>query len=82
VYEITDTGREFLQTYQNSPSGEAATEPREGAETFLRGMRTLHGLKDAVKAIARSGDPDLIARAVEILDRTRRELYALLADEK
>jgi hypothetical protein len=45
-------------------------------------MRTLHGLKDAVKQIARSGDVELIGRGVEILERARRELYTLLANEK
>lgn len=83
VYSITDKGRELLQTYRDSPRGsEAAEPPTATMETVMRGMRTLHGLRDAVKQIARSGDPDLIGRGVEILDRTRRELYALLAQEK
>ncbi len=83
IYSITDKGRELLQTYRESPRGaEAAEDPTESAELMMRGMRTLHGLKDAVKQIARSGDADLIGRGVEILDRARRELYALLAQEK
>jgi len=83
IYSITDTGRELLQTYRESPRGaEAADEPTAGAELMMRGMRTLHGLRDAVKQIARSGDIELIGRGVEIVDRARRELYALLAQEK
>jgi DNA-binding PadR family transcriptional regulator len=83
VYEITDTGRELLRTYRESPRGaEESDAPTAGAELVMRGMRTLHGLRDAVKQIARSGDVELISKGVEILDRTRRELYSLLAEEK
>ena len=83
VYAITDKGRELLQAYRDSPRGaEDAGERAAGAELVMRGMRTLHGLKDAVRQIARSGDTELIGRGVEILDRARRELYTLLAQEK
>jgi DNA-binding PadR family transcriptional regulator len=83
VYTITGKGRELLQTRRDSPEGaDDAAAPTEGAEMLMRGMRTLHGLKDAVKQIARSGDVELIGRGVEILDRARRELYTLLAQEK
>lgn len=83
VYTITDKGAELLRTYRESPRGaESEAEPTLGPELMMRGMRTLHGLKDAVKQIARSGNITLIGQAVEILDRARRELYALLAEEK
>jgi DNA-binding PadR family transcriptional regulator len=83
VYSITDKGRELLQTHRDSPRGAEDTgEPAPGAEMMMRGMRTLHGLRDAVKQIARSGDVELIGRGVEILDRARRELHTLLAQEK
>jgi DNA-binding PadR family transcriptional regulator len=83
VYTITDSGREMLRTYRESPRGaEDAGEPTEAAATMMRGMRTLHGLKDAVKQIARSGDVTLIKRGVEVLDRARRELYTLLAQDE
>ncbi len=83
VYSITDTGREMLKTYRDSPEGVRADgEPTAGAELLVRGLRTLHGLKDAVRQIARSGDLEQIERCVEILARTRRELYTILAEEK
>jgi hypothetical protein len=47
---------------------------------MARGMRSFHGVKDAVRQIARSGDLSTLQRAVEILERTRRELYAILAE--
>jgi DNA-binding PadR family transcriptional regulator len=82
VYAIGEKGRELLQARRDSPEGEEAdAQPTLGTELMMRGMRTLHGVKDAVKQIARSGDVTLIGKGVDILDRTRRELYALLADE-
>lgn len=83
VYSITDTGSELLKTYRESRQGaESNDAPTPGAELVMRGLRTVMGLKDAIKQIARSGDLDLIERAVEILGRARRELYTLLAEEK
>lgn len=82
VYEITDTGIALLKTYRESPRGAESDEaPTAGAELVMRGMRTVMGLKDAIKQIARSGDVVLIERAVEILSRARRELYTLLAED-
>ncbi len=82
VYTITDSGRAMLKTYRESDRGaDDPSEPTEGATMLMRGMRTLHGLKDAVKQIARSGDVKLIGRGVEILERARRELYTLLAED-
>ena len=81
VYTITAKGTEMLAEYQASPQGaEAAGESPEGVAAVMRGMRTLHGLRDAVKQIVRSGDLELIGKGVEILDRARREIYALLAE--
>jgi len=72
----------MLKTYRESDRGaDDPSEPTEGATMLMRGMRTLHGLKDAVKQIARSGDVKLIGRGVEILERARRELYTLLAED-
>ncbi len=83
VYSISDKGRELLQTRRDSPGGaDSDDEPTAGAELMMRGMRSLHGLRDAVKQIARSGDVALIGQAVDILDNARRQLYALLADQK
>lgn len=83
IYEISDAGRTLLATYRETPRGaEESGEPTAGAELMMRGVRTLAGLKDAVKQLARSGDVNLIGQGVEILDRARRELYTLLAQEK
>lgn len=81
IYAITDAGRDLLQTHRDSPEGAEDAAPSEGATQMLRGMRALHGLKDAVKAIARSGNLELVGRAADVLDRARRELYSMLAEE-
>jgi DNA-binding PadR family transcriptional regulator len=82
IYAITEKGESLLRTHRDSPEGaEATSEESADVEVVVRGMRTLHGLKDAVKQLARSGDADLMKRGVDILSRARRELYALLAEE-
>jgi DNA-binding PadR family transcriptional regulator len=81
IYAITDKGRDMLREYQASPQGARFEDaPAEAFAAVARGMRTLHGLRDAAKQIVRSGDVTLIGRGVEILERARRELYALLAE--
>jgi DNA-binding PadR family transcriptional regulator len=79
TYEITDKGRELLA--QREPSGEDAPwgNPAFFA-TVAEAMRQVHGIKDAAKQIARSGNIELYKKAVEVLDRARRELYELLAE--
>ena len=77
TYTITDTGRELLA--QREPAEEtAAGESIYGI--IIEAMRNVHGIKDATKQIARTGDMEAYRKAVEVLDRTRRELYAILAD--
>jgi DNA-binding PadR family transcriptional regulator len=83
VYSITETGKAMLDEHLKSPEGAGDTSSQmAGLEIMGRGIRTLHSLREAVKAIARSGDIEMISRAVDILTNTRRELYALLAEEK
>lgn len=80
TYEITDKGRELYNEREpveeeNAPWGNPAF-----FTTVAEAMRQVHGIKDAVKQIARSGNIDLYKRAIEVLDRARRELFAILAD--
>jgi len=83
VYSITETGKAMLDEHRKSPEGAGDTSSQmAGLEIMGRGIRTLHSLREAVKAITRSGDIEMISRAVDILTNTRRELYALLAEEK
>jgi DNA-binding PadR family transcriptional regulator len=80
VYTITDKGRELLQSRpQSEDEGDAGNANIYGIMSDA--MRQIHGIKDAAKHIARSGDVELFRKAVKVLDRTRRDLYAILAGE-
>ena len=80
TYTITDKGTELLK---ERPQGEG--EPHADAEGLYAvmgdAMRCVHGIKDAAKHIAKSGDVELFRKALAVLERTRRDLYALLAEE-
>jgi len=80
TYEITDKGRELYN--KQAPSDEEDTPWSNPAfyTTVAEAMRQVHGIKDAVKQIARSANIDLYKRAIEVLDKARRELFQILAD--
>lgn len=82
VYTIAPKGSEMLTKHREAHPEEAgAGEVPAFVAAMARGMAALHGAKDAVKQIARSGRTDLVESAVEILERTRKELYTLLAGD-
>jgi DNA-binding PadR family transcriptional regulator len=77
VYAITDTGRELLA--QRAPSADDAD--GEGFyATIGEAMRQVHGVKDALKQIARTRNIEVYKKAIAVIDRARRELYELLAE--
>jgi DNA-binding PadR family transcriptional regulator len=79
TYTITDKGTELLK---ERPAGDAdAGDPSALMGVMGDAMRCVHGIKDAAKHIAKSGDIDLFRKALVVLERTRRELYALLAED-
>jgi DNA-binding PadR family transcriptional regulator len=78
VYEITDKGRELL-AQREAPDDEAF----DGENIYgiiADAMRQVHGIKDAVKQIARSGNIEMYKKALGVLDKARRDLFAILAD--
>jgi DNA-binding PadR family transcriptional regulator len=82
VYTITEKGSALLQKHrQDSPEQPGAEEALPYVARFARGIGAMHGAKDALKQIARVNDPELMERAIQIMERTRRELYSLLAEE-
>ncbi len=77
TYEITDKGREFLQQRETDEQGYDA----ENIYGIIgEAMRQVHGIKDAAKQIARTGNIESFRKAVAVLDKARRELFAILAD--
>jgi len=78
TYEITDKGRELLATRTQEAEGFEGGENIYGV--IAEAMRQVHGIKDAAKQIARTGNVDMFRKAVAVLDRARRELFEILAD--
>ncbi|HTX60645.1 MAG TPA: PadR family transcriptional regulator [Verrucomicrobiae bacterium] len=78
VYSITDAGRKLLaERPNNEPSGD----DRDFHSVIAAAMEQIHGIKDAAKHLARSGDVEVFRKAVKVLERTRRDLYAILSEE-
>ena len=48
---------------------------------MARGITAMHGARDALKQIARSGKPEHIERAIGIIEKARKELYTILAED-
>ena len=82
TYTITDKGRELLaqrqQAYGEDDDESYDTESIYGI--IGEGMRQVHGIKDAVKRIAKSGNVEMFRKTIVVLDRARRELLEILAD--
>jgi DNA-binding PadR family transcriptional regulator len=86
VYTITDEGRQFLaERAQQAPPGPPWDAFKNAAvnkpEAFHQLRQSATELAGAVMQVARSGNVDRMNRARELLDRTKRELYALLSEE-
>ncbi len=79
TYEITDKGRELL-AQREKPGDEGAFDAENIYSIVAEAMRQVHGIKDAVKQIARTGNVESYRKAIAALDRARRELFAILAD--
>jgi DNA-binding PadR family transcriptional regulator len=80
TYEITDKGRELYTQRAPADDEDAPWGNPAFYATVAEAMRQVHGIRDAAKQIARSGNIDLYKRAIEVLDRARRELFQILAD--
>ncbi len=80
LYEITDAGR---QRAEELTRDEAPWEDDcEPGDEFAGAVRGLVGeVRLAATQVARAGDVRQLKRAAELLARTKRELYRILADE-
>lgn len=86
VYTITDAGRQFLaeRAQQEPPDGPWATFRNAAAgkpQEFNQLRQAAMELAGAVIQVARSGNSDRMNRVKELLERTKREIYAILAEE-
>jgi DNA-binding PadR family transcriptional regulator len=79
TYELTDAGK--------AEAANAASLPDAPWETGGEGEAQVRSLRDvtvqlmmASKQVAHAGEESQVARAIEIVQRTRKELYGLLAE--
>jgi len=74
IYEITESGRSLLSERAEPAAGED-----DDAPPFARAMLAGRSVISASREVLRSNDVELITKVAEILERTRREIYTLLA---
>jgi DNA-binding PadR family transcriptional regulator len=80
TYEITDKGRQLLSERETTDADGEVFDGENIYGIIAEAMRQVHGIKDAVKQIARTGNVENYKKAIAALDRARRELFAILAD--
>ena len=78
IFTITEKGRELLASRAPQPEGD---EDDAGLAVMAEAIRAIRGIKDAARHIARGGEVEQFRKAVKVLERTRRELYAILSEE-
>lgn len=78
---LTDAGRAHVAEHGDelgNPWERVAGDPRSGRHRL---RASLHALGGAVEQVVRAGTPAQADAAVEVLDRARREIYRLLAED-
>lgn len=81
VYTITDKGSELLAKHREATQDDAPREAHGTVPLIARGVQTMIGIKMVLKEIARTRNMEMYTQALTIMERTRRELYALLTGE-
>ena len=77
-YRLTDAGRAEAETAaQNPPWGQFTDDTMSQVQDF---RDAAVGMMSALKQVGFNGTPEQRARALEILNETKRKLYAILAD--
>lgn len=79
VYTITETGRELLsERGDRAPWMDRGNRPQELIEL----KEAIAQVGAAVMQVARSNNADKVTRVREILNRVKREIYSILAEEE
>jgi DNA-binding PadR family transcriptional regulator len=79
TFEITDAGREHLETRADEPAPWEF--PEESGHSARDTRRLIASVAQAAMQVAIAGDEDQQKRAVELLGETRRGLYGILAED-
>jgi len=78
VYTITETGRELLSERGDRPNWmDRGNRPQQLIEL----KEAIADVGAAVMQVARSNNADKVTRVREILNRVKREIYSILAEE-
>ena len=81
VYTITDKGSELLAKHRETMPDGVEVDPRGIVPMMVRGRQTMSGVMSVIKEIAKTRNMEMYKQALEIMERTRRDLYALLTHE-
>src|SRR3954451_19259075 len=77
-YRLTDAGRPEAETAAQNPPWAQFTDDTMSQVQDFRDAAV--GIMGALRRVGFSGNPEQRARALEILNETKRKLYAILAD--
>ena len=81
IYTIAQKGSDLLTKHREAnPEPEAGDVPPFVA-MMARGITAMHGARDALKQIARSGKQEHIEQAIGIVEKARKDLYTILAED-
>lgn len=81
VYELTDAGRTEAEASQQEGQATPWDAAGEGADRARTLKESLGQLFLAVRQLGAAGSPAQVERAIEILQRAKKELYQLLAED-
>jgi DNA-binding PadR family transcriptional regulator len=79
-YRLTDAGRAEAETAAENPPWSQFTDDTMSQVQDFRDAAV--GIMSALKQVGFSGTPDQRAKALEVLNETKRKLYAILADSE
>lgn len=79
TYSLTDTGIAESEAAADKPAPWENVGPRSGA-TLTAIPKAGMELASAAAQVARTGTPEQVQQAVEVLDEARRRLYSILAE--
>lgn len=82
MYQLTDAGREYVEQNPEMARGAWESTAQQEAWELPRLFTEAARLGGGIVQIAHAGTPDQVRAAERLLERTRRELYRILADDE
>lgn len=80
TYSLTEEGREVVAADSAKPAPWESSTPRENARAGALPKAGID-LAQAVAQVGRTGTPEQVKQAVDLLDETRRKLFSILAQD-